>query len=223
MRVVLIGATGLIGASLAPLLAAAGHELHCLQRRASDGPGTQHVAEARDWPARIAEIRPEAAVSALGTTMRKAGSEAGFRAVDLDMVAAFAAATKAAGARQMATVSSVGADAESRAFYLRVKAEMEQSLEALGFARLDIFRPGLLRGERGSDRRLGERLGIALSPVVNLALRGRLERFAAIDADIVAKAIAAALGRDGNGVHIHHNREIRRLAKPAAPRLARGV
>jgi uncharacterized protein YbjT (DUF2867 family) len=213
MRVALIGGSGLIGASLAPLLVAAGHEVHRLQRRASEGPGAQHIAEPGGWPALVAEIRPEAAISALGTTMRKAGSEAGFRAVDLDMVVAFAAAAKAAGARQMLTVSSVGADSGSRAFYLRTKAEMEQALEGLGFERLDIFRPGLLRGARGGERRLGERLGIAVSPIVNLVLRGPLDRFAAIDADVVARAIAAALEPGGKGLHIHHNPEIRRLAK----------
>jgi uncharacterized protein YbjT (DUF2867 family) len=213
MRVALIGGTGLIGASLAPILVAAGHAVHRLQRRASGGPGTQHIAEPGEWPALVAEIRPEAAISALGTTMRKAGSEAGFRAVDLDMVRAFAAAAEAAGARQMLTVSSVGADIGSRAFYLRTKAEMEQALEGLGFERLDIFRPGLLRGARGGERRLGERLGIAVSPIANLVLRGPLDRFAAIDADVAARAIAAALDPGAKGVHIHHNREIRRLAK----------
>lgn len=144
--------------------------------------------------------------------MRAAGSEAAFRAVDFDAVVAFAAAARRAGARHMLSVSSVGADAQSRNFYLRIKGEMERALEALGFDRLDIFRPGLLRGERGSDRRLGERLGIALSPVVNLALRGRLDRFAAIDAALVASAVHACLGREEPGTFRHENRDIRRLA-----------
>lgn len=154
----------------------------------------------------------DAAVSALGTTMRAAGSETGFRAVDLDSVVAFAAAARRAGARHMVTVSSVGADPGSRNFYLRTKGEMEQALEALGFDRLDILRPGLLRGDRGADRRLGERIGIALSPVVNLLLRGRLDRYAAIEADIVAAAIAGALRQVEPGIFRHENRSLRRLA-----------
>jgi uncharacterized protein YbjT (DUF2867 family) len=213
MRVVLVGGSGLIGAALAPLLAADGHEVHRLQRRPSGGPGTEHVAEPRDWPALAAELRPEAAISTLGTTMRKAGSGAGFRAVDFDMVLAFAASARAAGARQMGTVSSVGADFKSRAFYLRTKAEMEQALADLNFERLDIFRPGLLRGERGNDRRFGERFAIAVSPIVNLVLRGPLDRFAAIDATDVARAITATLASTEKGTHIHHNREIHRLAQ----------
>ena len=144
--------------------------------------------------------------------MRSAGSQAAFRAVDLETVAELAAAARRGGARHMAAVSSVGADPGSANFYLRTKGEMESALEALGFERLDIFRPGLLRGDRGGERRLGERLGIALSPLAGLVLRGSLDRFAAIDAGIVAAAIAAVLGRREPGLHRHHNRDIRRLA-----------
>jgi uncharacterized protein YbjT (DUF2867 family) len=170
------------------------------------------VAPAPDWPALASGLAADAAVSALGTTMRAAGSEAAFRAVDLASVVDFAAAARRAGARHMVTVSSVGADASSANFYLRIKGEMERALEDLGFERLDILRPGLLRGERGAERRLGERVGIAISPVVNLFLRGRWDRFAAIDADLVAATIAACLGQGEAGIFRHHNREIRRLA-----------
>lgn len=189
--------------------------VHALVRRPT---GRRHarwqeqVAPAPDWPALVASQTVDAAVSALGTTMRAAGSEAGFRAVDLDSVVAFAAAARRAGARHMVTISSVGADPESRNFYLRTKGEMERALEALGFDRLDILQPGLLRGERGSDRRLGERIGIAVSPFVNLVLRGGLDRYAAIDSDIVAAAAAAALRKAGPGVFRHRNREIMSLA-----------
>ena len=63
-----------------------------------------------------------------------------------------------------------------------------------------------------AERRLGERLGILMSPLVNLFLRGRLDRFAAIDADIVARAIATLTATHAPGTHIHHNRDLYRLA-----------
>jgi uncharacterized protein YbjT (DUF2867 family) len=113
----------------------------------------------------------------------------------------------------MVTISSVGADPASRNFYLRTKGDMERALEALGFDRLDIFRPGLVRGERGGERRRGERIGIALSPLVNLLLRGRLDRFGAIDADVVAAAVQACLGLEEPGIFRHENRDIKKLAR----------
>ena len=213
--VALIGSTGLVGALLARRLLAAGHEVHAVQRRWSwdARPNLlQHVAPIDDWPQLAASLPVAAAVSALGTTMRKAGSEAAFRIVDDDAVIAFARAARSACARHMITVSSVGADPASSTFYLRLKGEVEEALGNLGFDRLDILRPGLLRGPRGADRRFGERLGILLSPLVNPLLRGPLGRYAAIDAEIVAAAAAALVTREEPGRFVHHNRELRRLA-----------
>jgi len=215
MRLVMIGATGLVGSNAARRLLEREWSVDALLRRPSGiahRNWSEHVAPPEEWPGIVSSLRPEAAVSALGTTMRQAGSQAAFRAVDLDTVVAFARSAGAAGARRMVTVSSVGADAGSANFYLRVKGEMEAALAQMGFERLDILRPGLLRGARGGDRRLGERIGIALSPAVNLILRGRLDRFAAIDSETVAAAIAGALRSKEPGIFRHENRSIRRLA-----------
>ena len=214
MRVALIGGTGLTGSLLAPLLVAAGHDTHLVQRRPGGPDGAvQHVAPAADWPALVRAVAPEAVVCALGTTMRRAGSESAFAAVDRDLVLDFAAAARSAGARRFLLVSSVGADPASSNVDLALKGEVESALAALGFERLDLFRPGLLRGPRGPERRPGERLGILLSPLSNLFLKGPLDRFAAIDAAEVAAGIAAALNEDAPGTHVHHNRQIRRHAR----------
>lgn len=215
MRIAMIGATGLVGSLAAPKLLAQGWSVDALVRRPSgfEHPGwREHVAPPGEWPGLASSLGVDAAVSALGTTMRRAGSQAAFRAVDHDLVIAFARAAAGAGARRMVVISSVGADPGSANFYLRTKGEMEAALEAIGFERLDILRPGLLRGQRGGDRRLGERIGIALSPVANLILRGSLDRFAAIDADRVAAAVAGALRQAGPGTCRHENRAILRLA-----------
>ena len=215
MRLVMIGATGLVGSLARSKLLAQGCQVHALVRRPSgfEHPGwREHVAPPAEWPGLASSLGAEAAVSALGTTMRQAGSKAAFRAVDHDMVAAFARAAAAAGARHMVTISSVGADPGSANFYLRTKGEMEAALESVGFERLDILRPGLLRGERGGDRRPGERIGVALSPIVNLVLRGPLDRFAAIDAERVAAALVATLLRTAPGTYRHENRAILSLA-----------
>lgn len=211
----MIGATGLVGSGAARRLLEQGWTVDALLRRPSGivHPNwSEHVAPPEEWPRIVSSLEPDAAVSALGTTMRSAGSKAAFRAVDFDKVVEFGRAALAAGARRMVTISSVGADPGSANFYLRVKGETEAALAALGFERLDILRPGLLRGERGGERRLGERVGIALSPFANLVLRGRLDRYAAIDADIVASAAVGALLQTGTGVHRHENRSIRALA-----------
>lgn len=211
-RILLIGATGLVGRLATTRLAAAGHHVHAFSRRPTGRTGAETVAPAEQWPAIVEELGGDVGVCAIGTTMRAAGSEAAFRAVDYDIAVAFARAARAAGVRHMIAVSSVGADPGSRNFYLRTKGEMEAALGALGFDRLDILRPGLLRGERGADRRLGERIGIRMSVIVDRILRGRLAKYASIDAGIVAAAIARLAAMDAPGRFVHHNRDIGRNA-----------
>lgn len=212
----MIGASGLVGRSLAPLLVASGHDVLILARRPAGMAETEEIVGEMDaWPALLGDRGIDVAISTLGTTWRNAGSWAAFEAVDRGAVVAFARAARAAGAGQMVTVSSTGADPGSQSRYLAIKGHAERDLALLGYERLDVLRPGLLRGERGTDRRRGERIAIRLSPLTNLMLRGPLDRFAAIDAEAVARATAALVGQRDPGQFVHHNREIRRLARRA--------
>jgi uncharacterized protein YbjT (DUF2867 family) len=218
-RVLLIGGTGLVGTLVADRLLRDCYQIHAFVRRAvkrSSPAWHEHLAPPDAWPALARGIKGQIAISALGTTWRAAGSEQAFRAVDFDMVVDFATAARAAGVRRMILVSSVGADSRSRAFYLRVKGEVEDALAALAFDRLDIIRPGLLLGARRPDRRLKERIAIAISPAVNLLLRGPLDRYAAIDGTIVADAIVTLAGRLEPGTFVHHNRDLHRLVRSSS-------
>ena len=211
-RIAMIGATGLIGRALVPLLVTAGHEVVLVGRRLAGVAGAREkLGPVADWPGLLADESVDVAISTLGTTIRQAGSWEAFRAVDVEAVLGFAGAAKAAGARHMVSVSSVGALHGARNKYLAMKGETERGLERLGFERLDIIRPGLLRGDRGGVRRLGERIGSAISPLANLLLRGSLDRFAAIDAEVVAAAMATLVGAEDTGRHVHFNRELKTL------------
>lgn len=211
MRVALIGASGLTGRQLAALIGEK-HDLLILGRRAGGFNAREVVAQAVEWPAHLERERLDVAISTLGTTWKKAGGWPAFEAIDHDAVLGFARAARAAGARQFIAMSSVGAAPGSRNRYLALKGRVEHALVEIGFERLDIIQPGLLRGARGTDRRVGEQLGILVSPLANLLLRGQLDRFAAIDASTVAVAIAALVGAEGRGTFVHCNRQIHALA-----------
>ena len=105
-------------------------------------------------------------------------------------------------------VSSVGANAKASNFYLATKGQAEDGVNAIGFARIDIFRPGLLRGKRGGTVRPVERLMINLSPITNLLTPRLFDHYRAIDANDVAGAMAKLVGKVGEGVFVHHNREM---------------
>ncbi len=227
LRIVLVGATGLIGGKV--MEACVGREdvrLSAIARREARLPkGIRmelFVAEPAKWGEVVEAIRPRAMICALGTTWKKSGEdEAAFRAVDQDLVLSVAEAAKAQGVERFVHVSSVGAAIGSKSFYLRVKGEVERDLTKLRFDRLDILRPGLLRGKRDNDRRTGERIGIAAAPVVNLMLHGGFRQYRAIRAETVADAALALARRAARGRFIHDNDAIMRAAK-TLPRLDEG-
>jgi uncharacterized protein YbjT (DUF2867 family) len=92
---------------------------------------------------------------ALGTTIKVAGSQAAFRAVDYEAVVAVTQAARASGATKLGVVSAMGANARSAVFYNRVKGEMEQAVCRQGFDSVVIVRPSLIAGDRGSLQQPG--------------------------------------------------------------------
>ena len=223
MRIALVGATGLIGGKM--IEACVGREdvrLTGIARREARLPhGAKmelFVAEPAKWGEVIEAARPYAMICALGTTWKASGKdEAAFRSVDRDLVLSVAEAARSQGVERFVHISSVGADARSKSFYLRVKGEIERELTRLKFPRLDILRPGLLLGERAGDRRTGERIGIAMAPLVNLLLHGRLRQYRGISAHMVAQAALGLALRGARGRFVHDNDAIRRAAN-ALPR-----
>ena len=208
-RIVLVGATGLIGGEVIAQ-AASRHDvrLTAVARRPLDGPASVNaiVAPPAEWPRAIADTAAEVVVIALGTTWRASGrDEAAFRAVDEKLVLTSAAAARAAGATRCIAISSVGASAASGNFYLRVKGEVEAALAELGFARLDLLRPRLLRGARGGERRVGERLAIGLSPLTDALLHGPLRRYRSVEAATVARAALALASETAPGRFVYEH------------------
>ena len=212
--VLLAGASGLVGrALLTELLAQPHSHVHALLRRAvPDFPNAAALSSQVIDFARPGSL-PSASqlYIALGTTITAAGSQAAFRAVDLDAVVNVARAARAAGVTHVAVVSALGADANSRVFYNRIKGEMEAQLAALGFERLVIARPSLLAGERGAlgqPRRIGEQLALALFAPVGRLLPARVRPIAAT---VVARALCVAIGQPGPPVQIIESAALHRL------------
>lgn len=222
MRIALVGATGLVGTRVMELCVGRSDvRLAALARReAALPPGAtmeMFVAETSHWGEVFDAIKPRAAICALGTTWKKAGQdEAAFRAVDHDLVLQSARAAKASGVERFVVVSSCGAAAGAKQFYLKVKGEMERDLARVGFERLDILRPGLLRGPRDNDRRPLERLGIMVGPMANLFLHGKYRAYRSIDARVVAEAALTLCLRKAKGRFVHDNDGILRAARELA-------
>ncbi len=180
-----------------------------ISRRPLGGPPAPRLAVHVVEPARLADhaalLAVDQVICALGTTMRRAGSEAAFRAVDRDLPLAAARLAREAGARHFLLVSSLGADPRSRVFYSRVKGEVEEALRAMEWPGLSIVRPSLLLGER-AEFRPGEWLAQRLARLVP-------GRYAPIHADAVAAALVRLAREDATGTRIVESSEMRRWAR----------
>lgn len=200
----LAGATGLIGHELARLWAgtvAAPGTLHLLVRRPLPA-GSRQAVQVVDFEHLPALPSAGSAYCCLGTTIKVAGSQQAFRAVDQTAVLAFARAARAAGVSRFAVVSALGASPRSGTFYNRVKGEMEAELATLGFTSLVIARPSLLAGNRAAlaqAPRLGERLALAVTgPLAALIPKA----WRPIEAATVARALLRAVAEGAPGVRV---------------------
>lgn len=212
----LAGATGLVGQALLRQLARDPHvgAIKALVRRPPQGIDAARVQACMADFDRLAEqaaahpdwFTADWVFCALGTTIKKAGSQEAFRRVDHDYPLALAKLARAQGARHFLLVSALGADARSRVFYSRVKGELEQALRALGFESLTIAQPSFLDGPR-QEFRLGERLALPLARLVPGAWKP-------VHVDHVAAALIAAAHRGAPGAQVLSNKALRASTLP---------
>lgn len=202
-----LGATGLVGSE-------------CVRQFAESREFTRVVALARrPLPAALARTHVEThvidferladaaehfrvshIVCALGTTIKKAGSQERFRRVDHDYPLAAARLGLRQGARHFLLVSALGANARSRIFYNRVKGEVEDAIRALSYRSVTIVRPSLLLGERG-EFRLGESIGKLFAGIVP-------RRYRPVHARAVAATLLRAAVEDQAGIRVIESRDI---------------
>ncbi len=150
--------------------------------------------------------------SALGTTIRKAGSQESFRKIDFELPLRAAEEALKAGAEQFVVVSSVGADPQSKNFYLRTNGELEQELAKLPFRAVHILRPSLLIGKR-QEFRLGESIATIIAPALDLLALGPLRKYHSMRAEIVGKAMVSAAKQGTSGTSVYEYDQIIRLAR----------
>ncbi len=206
----LAGGTGLIGREVAKSWTG---PLHLLVRRAVAPASPSQRVHVVDFAALPPLPSADMAFCCLGTTIRQAGSQAAFRAVDHDAVLAFARSAQRAGVKRFGVVSALGADAQSSVFYNRVKGEMEAELGRIGFARLVIARPSLLAGDcaaTGQPTRLGERITLALTAPLTRFIP---KAWRPIQAAAVARALQLALAQDGPAVQVLESAQLQELGR----------
>jgi uncharacterized protein YbjT (DUF2867 family) len=198
--IALLGATGLVGRQCLDLLAddRAFERIVVVARRRfgeATAPRVEgHLIDFDQLEAHADIFAVDQVICALGTTIKTAGSRERFRAVDYDIPITAARMALRKGARHFLLVSSLGANAGSRFFYLRVKGELEDALRTLGFRSLTIVRPSVLVGDRG-EFRFGEEIAKRFGSLMP-------GRWKPVPARTVAHALVRSAKEDVPGMRI---------------------
>ena len=188
---IIAGATGLVGNNILHQLAVRGDTPVAIARRPiKDLPANAQLLEINFEQFLINGELPQCdhLYLCLGTTIKTAGSRDAFRAVDFEYSLAVAKKAIQAGATGISLVSSVGADASSKNFYLKTKGQLEDAIKSLGFSSINIYRPGILMGDRSETRPL-EGLGKIVFQVIDPLLLGYLSPYRSVQANLLASTM----------------------------------
>ena len=207
---IVLGGTGQVGgAAVTELLAIPDcRELVMITRKPVAGRSRVHNvvldSGAADFAERTAILArevlsqgPASAVSCVGVGSGSARwSEEELKRLEIGVVGAFARGCHDAGITQFCLLSAVGGTARGRFRYARVMGMKEDNVRSIGFARLAIFRPGIIVGNAHTPAWVG--------------LLGNLVpgRFGNIDQRILGRSIAAEIAL--------HNREVGEITRENA-------
>lgn len=146
----------------------------------------------------------------LGTTIKKAGSVKRMEEIDRNLPVKISAIASKNGVRYVAVVSSIGANAGSSNYYLRIKGEMEKGISDQDFESVAILRPSLLLGER-EEQRMGEKAGKIMMKFVGIFLTGKLRKYRGIEGRSVAKAMIHIV-RKSKGPVVYESNILQKIA-----------
>lgn len=191
--VLLIGATGLVGSEILNYLLS-DQRVSRIKVFVRHSTGITHpkLEEKLVDFEKLSEWRPDlkgdVLFSTLGTTLHQVGSREAQRTVDYDYQLRVAQAAKINGVENYCLVSAPGANPKSVFAYNKMKGDLERDVLKLGFSKITLIRPGLLKGPRAQKRFVESNAGKILDVLPTIpgleALRpvsGKLVAYACVE------------------------------------------
>lgn len=207
-RALVIGGTGLVGSHLLEQLDVSKHfeTIYALSRRpcATHSRIINIVTELDAVNGNEDFFNVDVVFCTIGSTIRKAGSQTEFRRIDYELPMHIARLAKSRGLKRFVLVSSIGATATSKYFYLQVKHALERDLSTLGFEQLSILQPSLIMGDR-KEFRLGELISRVAMKFLNPLTPAR---YRGVHAERIAATMIKEACMDGSGVRHVSNADI---------------
>jgi uncharacterized protein YbjT (DUF2867 family) len=136
----------------------------------------------------------------IGTTKKKTPNQDDYRKIDFGIPVSVADLCEKNNISTLLVISSIGANAKSKIFYTQLKGEMEEAVLERKITNTYLFRPSFIGGNR-TDKRAGEKLGIAIAKGTSFLMIGPLKQYKMITGENLAKAlIRIANGAKKSGI-----------------------
>lgn len=209
MKAIVIGATGAIGKELVKKLLARNEytEVVTFTRRPLQMENKKLISHVVNFDDRYSWkdlVKGDILFSALGTSMKQAGSKEAQYKIDHDLQLAFARAARENGVPHLVLVSSAGADPSSSFFYMKLKGLIERDVRALRFPGLSILRPPSLI--RPHAKRPMETISVKIIQFINTF--GFLRSMAPVHVSLVAEKMADIGARTFQGEEIYNGQDV---------------
>ncbi|HEY0177398.1 MAG TPA: oxidoreductase [Pedobacter sp.] len=214
-KAILAGASGSVGSSLLLQLLACKQYSHVLvlvrkELRMQHPKLKQLVIDFDRLSDYSSEITGDVVFCCLGTTKSQTPDQQQYRKIDYQYPLDIAWIAQVNGAESYHLISSIGANKDSSAFYIRTKGELERDLKAVPFKNIHIYRPSLLDGARQQRRLLEESIN-AVMYFLNPLLVGGLKKYRSIKVETIAAAMIKQSLNDDRGIFIYESDQIARL------------
>lgn len=157
------------------------------------------------------EIAGDEVFIALGTTKRSSPKKTEYYQVDHEYPVLAARIAKERGAKSVLLVTAVGANPNSKFFYLRTKGETERDVIALNFEHTHIFRPSMITGNRKEKRSLLEEGLMRFWSALNPLLTWKGDKYKGITGEDIAKAMIKSAKNQTEKLKIYHWKEMQDL------------
>lgn len=124
----------------------------------------------------------------VGTTRAKTPGKESYRAIDYGIPVSAARLCRQNNIPSLLVVSALGANAQSRIFYNRIKGEMEADVLKTGVPRTYLLQPSIIGGQR-KEKRQGEWVAKKVMGLLDKLMIGPLKRYRVIAPECIAEAM----------------------------------
>jgi uncharacterized protein YbjT (DUF2867 family) len=169
------------------------------------------ISDYNSLPSVKSELAADEVFITLGTTRANSPEKSDYYQVDHDYPVLAARLAKENGAKSVFLVTAVGANPNSKFFYVRTKGETERDVIALNFEHTHIFRPSMILGNRKEKRSQLEAVLMGFWSALNLLLMWKADKYKGITAEDIAKAMIKSAKNQTDKLKIYHWREMHAL------------